>query len=428
LLSACDQLRTEQPTPDSGSHLDASFVHADASSADASHARDAGAGSDAEAVDAAGAASPDGGWAAPHGEEGGPCVVDGGVQGGCVDPRNVCIDWSPPRTTNPVSSCIRPCATDADCAASSAGHICAAVRFDLKACVDHTVGLGGKIETSSRDGHVMTGCAPPDIAVPPLAGSRLLALDDDEASCGERCSRNSDCPATVPFCSLGAITSTGPVSASGLCQVRRAERGARCSRARATAMCDTTHSVNMVCLDLMLGDGDTSPDAMDAGNCVEICTSARPSCAIQDPLHTAPVCTFGFFASNQLGVCSDGCTPFPESCTGPGSPPVAGDTAAGMNCALFGGTPVTPVASLCIDISQKNNILLPWDFRSTAMECRGQELRCPHGTSCATVTSSGGQMSSACLFGCSTATGTVTCAAQSLTCHASSSSLGFCTP
>jgi hypothetical protein len=391
-----------------------------------SSAQDAGPSYDASVAD--GGAAVDGAWGVPMGYEGGPCVrTDGGQTPACADPADVCFDWSTPHALNPISSCIRPCTHDADCASSPSGHLCAAVRWDMKACVDHSVGLGEKIELSLRNADVLTGCAAPYVAVPPSAGSRLLALADDEASCGLRCAQSADCPLAVPYCSLGATTSTG--ARNGLCQVRRAERGARCSRSRATAMCETARSPNMACIDLGLSDGDASMSAATEGNCVELCTSSSPTCVPGD-LGQRPTCSFGFFASQTLGVCSDQCTPFPDGCLGPGSPPVAGETAAGMNCFAFGANPAMPSALLCIDISQRNNLLHPWDFQSTPMVCESEELRCPHGTQCAEIMGPNGTPSSACLYGCSTRTASITCARAGLaSCQVDPSGIGgFCSP
>src|SRR5262249_12005690 len=151
---------------------------------------------------------------------------------------------------------------------------------------------------------------PPLQAVHRLSGSLLLELADDQASCGRRCTNDHECTGVAPTCTVGVVSSTA-APANGVCTVRKAGKGARCSLRSIIESCDTGASKNMVCTDLALQDGDNMSDADKFGVCVELCDMVDMHCrALPDAKHT-PTCELGFFNDPELGICDDGCSAFP---------------------------------------------------------------------------------------------------------------------
>jgi hypothetical protein len=258
----------------------------------------------------------------------------------------------------------------------------------------------------------MTGCQAPLEAVHRLAGSLLLELEDDQASCGRRCATDGECTGTAPTCTPGVFSSSvaaaasGPASGpSGACTVRRAEKGARCSMRSIIGACDVSVSPNLICTDLGLENGDNMDPMNKYGVCAEICDMVDQVCRLApDPGHR-PTCQFGFFNDPMLGVCSDKCSAFPDDCTGPGSAPQAGDMARGSRCVPFvgGGTLDAPDQSFCVDVEQHGPLLSAYDFHTQpATSCDRNWIACPDETICVAMASSG---VSVCVYGCSAAGG-----------------------
>jgi hypothetical protein len=336
--------------------------------------------------------------------EGGACSPDGTPKGSCLDDANVCTTWSPPMSTDLIATCTRPCMSDADCGGSTVGHVCASVELDQKACVASVTGEGERVDVSLSHGRPMTGCRAPLQAVHRLYGSLLLDLEDDQASCGRRCASDGECTGAAPTCTLGVFSSTAAAAGpEGVCTVRRAGKGARCSLRSIIEACDTSLSKNMVCTDLGLQDADNQGDANKYGLCVEICDMTDMTCrASADGAHTAS-CEFGFFNDKDLGICDDRCRAFPDDCTGMGSPPAAGDTARGARCIPFrgSGTIDRPEQSLCLDVAQRGALLPAYDFKTApASSCQGNPLACPDETICIGADPSTG--SAVCAYGCTT--------------------------
>lgn len=344
-------------------------------------------------------------WPGPG--EGQPCTPGATPRGSCSDPTNLCVEWSPTsRSPESVSSCVRPCATALDCLATTP--ICAAVLFDQLGCVSATSALGEVATPSLRHGGTMSGCAAPYQAIPWFFGSLLFALDDDQLSCGLRCGTFADCVTAAPYCSMNVFTATP----TGLCQARRADKGARCSQLSGLEMCDTSSTANMVCVDLGLNEADNMAPDVEHGVCLETCTPMDMSCgAHADPVLNG-TCDFGFFTSATLGLCDDGCSAFPDNCQGTGSPPLSGETARGKRCLQFRGmgTADMPDNSLCIDVAQAGTLFPPWDFGiiAPAISCSDNASSCPDETTCIAADFPTG-MSNVCVFGCNSQAASTGC-------------------
>jgi hypothetical protein len=366
--------------------------------------------------------------------EGGACSPSDTPQGSCLDASNVCKAWNAAMAADVVASCIRPCMSDGDCAASPVGHVCATVDRDEKACVSMALGEGQRVDTSLSHMRPMTGCQSPLQAVHRLSGSLLLDLDDDQASCGRACSADGECTGTAHTCTLGVLSSsTAPGQLSGICTIRRAGKGARCSTRSIIGACDTGLSQNMVCTDLGLEDADNQGDADKFGLCVEICDMVDTTCrATPDGAHM-PKCEFGFFNDQTLGICDDRCNAFPDNCTGMGSPPSPGDTARGAHCIPFRGSGSfdMPDQALCIDVEQHGATLPIYDFKTTpAASCDQNTIACPDKTVCVGADPASGF--SVCVYGCTTSGGTSGCEATGFpTCKAdlgNATKAGICEP
>lgn len=337
--------------------------------------------------------------------EGHSCDPGPTARGSCMDPTNQCVTWSVRGSTTLVATCVRPCRNNADCANSPVGHVCANVALDDKACVSAAVATEGRrVDLSVLNGHMMEGCADPLQAIPKVTPSTILiGLEYDQASCALRCNSASDCSAVSPFCSLGVFTSTGTRGGRGICQVRRAGKGAKCSVVAANEMCDATSNKNMLCIDLGFNDSDNDASMEKKyGVCTETCDRQQLGCpARADEMHVAS-CKFGYFMDQTLGLCSDDCSSFPDNCLGPGSPPPLGGTGQGANCLQVRrgtGTIEMPELNLCVDVEQQRSLYAPYNFMMPpAVSCDKNEISCPHGTSC--IGLSDLSMTSACIYGC----------------------------
>lgn len=362
-------------------------------------------------------------------QEGGSCTPGATEQGSCVDPANVCVTWSPEGFTTQISTCIRPCESDTDCSTSPAGAVCGNVVAGLeggrvvgiKACVSAVVGEGERANLSLRhEPAPMTGCAEPYHAYPWFIGSLLFELDDDQASCGLPCGTDADCAAsnTTSFCNRGVLNPETATVTPGVCQVRRADKGALCSQSTIIEMCDTSTSANMVCVNLGLTEADNMDPVKEYGHCLEICEMANPTCPSRGDPALAPTCEFGFFTSATLGLCDDNCAAFPDNCSGAGSPPPSGGTQNGMNCTQFGGSFDAPEQGLCLEVAQTETLFDPWDFMNPpAIPCADDAHRCPDATTCIAVDLGGGMQTSACVYGCNTQTATTGCSGAFPSCN-----------
>ncbi|MCK6547956.1 hypothetical protein L6R52_19045 [Myxococcota bacterium] len=368
--------------------------------------------------------------------EGYSCTPGATDQGSCVDATNVCVTWSPESFETQISTCIRPCETDMDCTNSPVGQVCANITIGIqggvvvgaKGCVASTVGEGQTASASLRNGGPLTGCAEPYQAYPWYLGSLLFSLEDDQASCGLPCGSDMDCtngrPNTnTPFCNRGILNPETATVTPGICSVRAAGKGSLCSQSSVIEMCDTSESSNVVCVDLGLTEAHNQTAGTAYGYCLEICDQMNPTCTLRNEVtgQTAAACEFGFFTSPTLGLCDDNCSSFPENCTGAGSTPPAGGTNNGMNCAQFGQSFDAPEQGLCLEISQTEELIAPWDFMTApAFPCADDAHRCPNGTNCIPVDLGAAGQTSACVYGCSTTTSTTGCenAAGFPTCNA----------
>lgn len=356
---------------------------------------------DAGISDAASPPPGDGGMEGLRDHLGGSCTPGPTRQGSCADADLQCVEWSLPQSMTKVSTCVRPCTASADCADEMTNRVCASVLLEQKACVSGTVGEGEVAELSLRRGGPMSGCAEPLEAFPWYVGSLLFALEDDQASCGRRCRVAGDCRTPTPFCSTGVLTSTP----SGVCQVRKAAKGALCSQRSVIEMCDSSETEDVVCVNLGLTEADNRPLERELGHCLEVCTMDRPVCATRSDPRLSATCELGFFSNETLGVCDDNCTAFPDGCSGAGSDAAEGGNARGSTCVQFGAAFDAPDQALCIDIAQEGELFSAWDFMAPpAAPCADNAYRCPDRTTCTTV-DLGAQQTSACVYGCDTMTG-----------------------
>jgi hypothetical protein len=359
--------------------------------------------------------------------EGHSCTPGMTAQGSCTEMMDNCVTWTPANATTQVSTCIRPCMADMDCMGSPVGNVCGNIAFnlgnftDIKACVSAAINTEGSVGTASllhTDAQgmpiPMTGCAEGLTAMLKGFGSLLLDLEDDQFSCVKRCAMDVDCGTGAPVCTGGVYTSTlAAATKQGICTKRKAGKGARCSERKGTEICDTSVSTGFVCLDLGSYDADNMA-AMAQGDlygvCLEICDMMFP-CTARADANLTPACKFGFFTSPTLGLCSDGCSAFPDNCMGNGSPPAMGDMARGASCVQFRGmgTVDMPDQSLCLDVDQSGTLFTALtDFMQLpAVNCDTNAASCPDKTVC--IGLGDPQQHTACVYGCNTRTATTGC-------------------
>jgi hypothetical protein len=222
--------------------------------------------------------------------------------------------------------------------------------------------------------------------------------------------------AAAPTCTQAVFTSTLAVATKkGLCTLRKAGKGAKCSEIRGTEICDTSQSQAFVCLDIGFNDADNMAVVNmneKYGVCLEICDTMVMTCAAKaDTAHTG-TCKFGFFTSPTLGLCSDSCSAFPNNCIGHGSTAPAGEMARGASCFQFrgmNGTVDMPEESLCLDVDQTGTLFTPFTNLASmppAVGCSTNAISCPVNTTCIGLDQ---QMHTGCVYGCNTTTATSGC-------------------
>ena len=304
--------------------------------------------------------------------------------------------------------CILRCQSDDECATSSVGNtLCREIRFGGDACVSAEVGEGETAELSLRRGGPMTGCDDELsaggtylVGVSRRVGSGLWDLEHDQSSCVRQCDPNdpADCTARAPFCNTPFFNSQ---ERPGVCNVARKQAGATCSRADATKMCsrDSDQDGRLVCWDYLRMFEDPA-----LGQCHQLCSLAGQDCKNAHDPSKNPRCvdTGVSSTSGDVGMCSEGCSRYPDDCDGPG------EHAEGQICfPAFLTTSTTPRdfdnphVAFCYDVQPP--VHRPWQSTMDPGDnCYESRLSCPARTYCETSGFPGNL--GACMFGCTTAT------------------------
>lgn len=249
----------------------------------------------------------------------------------------LCIPWDAlsQRTdlTDAFQTCVKPCTTDTEC---GTGRICTdafgfgATSGAERICADAPGGIdefcGGSRQTVSvvpqvnKETTQITGCP---------TGSQCLIgtfsdIHVDEGICLSFCQDDTECAAPTPYCNPRLFTSTATATPFiGVCSERAIGAGSFCGsqdpdKLGLTSRCDTSEAAcgpNQascpVCIGLPAG---FAPDGL--GVCTPRCSATVPC---RDNENGLPQnCIEGFLGSQPDGVCSVGCTNFPENCSGPG--------------------------------------------------------------------------------------------------------------
>ena len=365
---------------------------------------------------------------------------------------HLCVPWDTvypnASLTGPVESCVRPCSVDADCgqntngtprhcvesgfvAATGAARIC----VDTLAPPDRFCGFSRRTvslqpQVAMQTGTQMVGCSGGTTCQVGFFGD----VHVDEGVCLAFCSTSANCPASLPYCNPDVFPGVG--QSVGVCSDVQRSAGSLCGSSNPadlgiTSRCDTspTAGANLTCLPGTAGViGVDLPTGL--GICASICNGTNP-CNGRDPVLGATTCSSLYLtgvAGQQFGICSAGCTAFPENCGGTGS----------RNAGRFCGGPGVLGSEICIDVQPPT--LVPGSIvNGVASMTVGDNclagtspLSCPVGAQC--YVTNGSAPRGACFYGCSRARGatnvcngflgttTATCADV----FPSSSAIGLC--
>ena len=291
----------------------------------------------------------------------------------------LCVPWNVQRGFSrqyELDTCVRPCASDADCGERRCRH--AGISVDgapLNICADEETQLGGWCGMSRR---LVSQVAALKLNTPGVIRACELGLfcepfgdlHAEEGVCIQTCQSSADCPQAQPYCN--------PVKPDyGSCSLRRNGPGAWCGGGEGAEgvgpnRCDA--SAQLVC-------ATASPGAT-TGFCMERCGEGG-ACS-------AP----GAVCNPSLLLCSEPCSVFPDSCEGDG-------IGFGRQC-LRGLT-----APLCADrpgpglrparVNARGAILDVGD--ACAREDNTELFTCPEPSHCFGFGSPGAALSM-CLVGC----------------------------
>ncbi|MFO0728681.1 MAG: hypothetical protein U1E65_33195 [Myxococcota bacterium] len=309
---------------------------------------DAGTNMDAEATDNGnttpdtgvdGGTRPDGGrmdagmrdTGITPGLEGNPCTFDpNNAQGDCADPALECVGWDlAANSANPENSnatCVRSCESNAGCTGAGFGEcvglwswdeVTNAVRF-RSYCAPTRAAKNAECRPG-REGasNPVQGCAvgqacmagfDGNTGTSPIKGTCTTTCSWTRAAPqGDRCGANEVC---TPF--LDAATATTAVI--GFCTDHMRLPGQACTDNDPNKACAFT-------FETFCGTSATSNE----GECMDLCDAAQPAAGQCDAMRsgvngmtypiTCPliVTTAG---GQQLGICSLGCSQFPDNCDG----------------------------------------------------------------------------------------------------------------
>lgn len=313
----------------------------------------------------------------------------------CTPAENTCGEGyscigtsSETASQNETGVCLISCQTDKDCADSSmapAASFCSSDRVCVQA-------LSSEGEFSQLS-NIFVGCAPGTVRY----SGRQHGLERQEFSCVRPCSNNLDCTTSgIGTCNVqqGNLTDN---ALPGICTegtLRRA--GASCSNRNATKSCslDVSAFGHLLCLDLI---DQFTLQSDSAGVCMQLCgdidnNPATPDqgCTPQAANAASPICDLSALDSSGIGVCTDNCSAFPNSCSK--------DTP--NSCSDFTGMclEVKSETLPAFDVGLLEQGLLP----SAEENCAGRENQCPADTFCAILDtpSSEATLYGACVYGC----------------------------
>ncbi len=338
-----------------------------------------------------------------------------------------CLNLSGQNTmpADQVLICLRQCMADADC--TGVGTTCAG-----GVCVE-TVAQEGEIARLSKlGGNALSGCATDLVSLP--GGAGLFDLEDDERSCVRPCSAaGTECTdSRFPHCNVGILTST---ATPGICTSARRTVGSPCSLRNGTESCsfDSMTEGSMFCID-PFGILDMGPAS--SGHCVQICSSMDTTCRNAHQPSLTGSCVTGLFTNPDVGLCSDGCSAYPNNCANASCRHMLGSDWMNM-----GGTQAqlidNPALSWCLEPTATT--LAEWDPASgsapdSTQNCEGKANQCPAGTYCQGVAQGVG----GCVVGCNStananpngceARTTTTCASLGLLFNQPATQGGICAP
>lgn len=344
-LSACsgdeDKPDTGTTTPDSGVVADTGVPADSGTPADTgmpdTGGRDGGGSDGGDGGDGGSADVPD---PCPDGEEGCECtstitqfpLAQDDCQTGLL-----CVPWDSisGRTdlTGPFQSCVKPCTTDTEC---GTGRVCTDA-FGLgansgaeKFCADAPGGIdefcGGSRLTVSRVPQVNKETT--QITACPTGTQCLIGVFSDihvdEGICLSLCQNDTECAAPTPYCNTRLFTSSSTVTPFiGVCSEKALAAGSLCgspdpNKLGLTTRCDTSVAgcgPNAAACPVCIGLPEPfAPDGM--GICTQRCSATVPCRDTENGL--AQTCIEGFLSSAPDGVCSVGCSSFPDNCQGQG--------------------------------------------------------------------------------------------------------------
>jgi hypothetical protein len=273
--------------------------------------------------------------------------------------------------------------------------------------VAREVADGQICDRSKRNASPMAGCKPGasciagPITTTDATGKTVVI--PDQGSCGVPCGATQPCAPPNAYCNPNILNST---ATPGICSLTQLKAGAVCGQQDITRYCDRskdTMTTGAACI----GTPDNAPND---GVCVELCDPTQhpdtcPTTATNPGKPSA--CKAIMPGMPRLGVCSDECTRFPNSCSGMG-------IGSGAECSTplrFGTTSTIP-AAFCVDVQAPTS--MQWNT-PTAMShpgCGamggpmqpGDPLHCPSGTFCFQVNNGGNVVDEGCVRGCTTST------------------------
>lgn len=323
--------------------------------------------------------------------------------------------------TGPVQSCVKPCSTTADC---GSGQTCVDTGYGEatmanRICVDRVAGFdeacGFSRGLTSRVPDVtlntsgeMVGCAEGYSCTIGTFGD----LHPDEGLCIAFCEEGDTCPAETPYCSPGVFSRTstsGEQIPVGACSVGKFTQGSICGSTNpdkfgVTARCDTSEDTpeNTFCIPI----GGLTPDGQ--GICMTICDDGADfgPCQGSEPDGTEQFCSGPFFTSGA-GVCTAGCTNYPDRCSGDG------EFGNGRFCMAYLGDDDGNTVGVCMD--RRDPILRPATFDAAGNAVSQGDncfaaggstafTQCPNPGHCEIVDFQQGI--GLCVYGCETATST----------------------
>lgn len=324
--------------------------------------------------------------------------------------------------TGPVQSCVRTCTTDTDC---GAGQSCVASGYGEETgaaniCVDRVAGFdeacGYSRGLTSRapdvtlnTGGEIVGCqAGYDCFI-----GTFNDLHPDEGLCLALCEGDDECPTDTPYCNPDVFSRTstsGETIGIGACNVAKIGQGGICGSTNPEkfgflAGCDNSSDTpdGTVCVPI----GGLTPDGQ--GICMTPCMDAT-ECGTE-PNGDAQVCSSGFFTSGA-GVCSSGCTNYPDTCAGDG------ENGVGRFCMAYLADEDSNPVGVCMDrrepalipatVDSAGNVTQPGD-NCFAPGGSLAFTQCPNPGHCEIVDFQQGV--GICVFGCATAdvTGPTSC-------------------